>query len=290
MREGLVGSCFHALDAGEEDKYKDLFRRLTTAEKADVQTLKRPTDVPATAEREFPLGVDKRGRAVDYDDPKAITRGTADMVWVNAGIAYVGDIKTGRIMPSPRSEQLMAYAFSWASINQLDKICTGIWNAREGQWRWSGIIALDSGEAGELWGEVVAAATSPDEFVTGPHCNECFQRLHCPARLLPHSQLETELAPLASGGELTPETAVRGLVIIAAMKDMAKRAEEHLRAYVRAHGPIESGGKVWQGWAKKGKRSGPKLAELEVLEKEFDRKLIKQGQPGEAWEWRKKKL
>lgn len=297
MREGLVGVTFHAICEGDEEKAKTLSARLTTAERAEILGFHKPTDVPDGAIWEQPLAIDINGRAATYIkvepgkpyEGNAITQGTPDVMWVEDGVAKVGDIKTGaRVQFTPsRAPQIIAYGFMWAAKTGAERMEVGIWNAREGEWRWSGEIALDSEEAGDLWGEIVAASAMPAEAVVGPHCGECYSRMYCPARLLPHSQLETELAPMAGGGELTMDTAARGLEIIAGMRDLAKRAEEHLKAFVREHGPIEKNGKLWQGYPTKGKRSGPTLAELEAVGLGD---MIKQGNPSERWEWRKKRL
>ena len=290
-----VGTAYHAVAAGDP-KANNLIEALTDSEKGELAELRWPGDIPADATRERRLGLSPTGRYAEPGTPGNLTEGTPDVFWLNESspmgkMATVVDYKTGQlpVEDGPLSLQLVAYGFAVADLLGADSMCLGIWYARgEGRWDWSNEIPLDSEQAGDLWKRVTAAATAPPEARPGPHCEGCWQRAICPARLLPavDGSALGELEPFmeGSGTELTGPRAEVGLRLISAMREVADRAEEHIRAEVTAGRlRIERDGKVYGPSEVAGRRS----ASVEDLTKAGLLQYVKQGKPYLRWAWKR---
>lgn len=241
-RYTLMGTARHstATDADRE--------KLTAEERAELATLAPfPKDkvVPADAEyyREEPeLAIDEAGRAVQFGAESAVAQGHPDHVWLHAGIAYVVDMKPDTERYHPLMLQNCAAGFALANLYDAAYMRLGIWGYRDGKLRWNdgGPIALDSPQAAELWRRVLFSATRDREAITGPHCGDCYQRLHCEHRLLPAAvgAANGDLALMAEGGhELwSAERAIKGAVTLKALRDIEKNASEALENYVASQG------------------------------------------------------
>lgn len=290
-RGAFKGKAYHARVARQKDA-ADLVALLTEAERAEVESWALPTEISLDAEHEIALGLTTVGRYSPHGTPGNLTDGTADIAWpdieFNPPVAVVGDFKTGAlpIEDGPLTLQLVAYGFAYANKIGATAMRLGIWYARRGEWDWSATIELDSPEAADLWRRVTVAATNPPIAAPGPWCDSCFQRHRCPARLLPAlaGPLAPELAPFVAGGaELTPAAAAVGLRVIAAMREVADRAEEHLRAAVRGGLQLVEGGKIYGPSMVAGRRS----ADVAGLEAAGLTDYIKPGRPYERWGWRR---
>lgn len=291
-----VGIGYHAVAAGAS--LADVTDGLTKDELADLAELRWPGDVPPNAIRERRLGLSPLGRYQEPGKRGALTEGTPDAFWLWDDLAPTGarcvgvvDYKTGQlpVEDGPLSLQLVAYGFAAADLLGCDAMKLGIWYARgEGRWDWSEVIPLDSPQAADLWKRVVAAATAEPKAQPGPHCESCWQRAICPARLLPaiDGTALGELEPFVanSGTELTPASAEVGLRLISAMREVADRAEEHVRSEVlagRLH--LERDGKVYGPSEVAGRRS----ASVEDLAKAGLSQYVRQGKPYLRWSWKR---
>lgn len=302
-RDALIGKAYHAI-ASKDPKAVDHVDVLTVAERKELVRRALPTDVPDFASHEIRIGLTPQGRWADHGARGNLTEGTADIAWLEEPAAiprYAGedpptvptlvlaDVKNGpwSVDEGPISLQMVAYAFALADHWRAQAFRPAIWYYGEARWDWGPVILLDSDEAADLWRRVVIAATKRPEATPGPWCDRCFERAHCPARLLPAlaGPAAPELAPFVEGGpELTPETAATGLRVIAAMRDVADRAEEHLRAAVRAGLRMEVGGKVYGPSFVKGRQS----VDAAALERDgLAEQYMKQGAPYERWGWRR---
>ena len=298
---GRIGTGYHALAAGASRA--EVYDTLTKEEMADMDELvvPPPGTIPANATRERTLGLSPTGRYAEPGTPGNLTEGTPDVFWAKEAntilvdspmVAVVADYKTGQlpVEDGPLSLQLVAYGFAVADLLGADSMCLGIWYARgEGCWDWSNEIPLDSEQAGDLWKRVTAAATAPPEARPGPHCESCWQRAICPARLLPavDGSALGELEPFmeGSGTELTGPRAEVGLRLISAMREVADRAEEHIRAEVVAGRlTLERDGKIYGPSEVAGRRS----ASVEDLTKAGLLQYVKQGKPYLRWAWRER--
>lgn len=291
---GRVGTAYHAVAAGAS--LADVTDGLTKEELADLAELRWPGDIPAGATRERTLGLSPLGRYAEPGTPGNLTEGTPDVFWhstaAEAGtknIACIVDYKTGQlpVEDGPLSLQLVAYGFAVADLLGADAMKLGIWYARgAGRWDWSDAIPLDSEQAADLWKRVLAAAQAKPTAQPGPHCEGCWQRAICPARLLPaiDGTALGELEPFQGGAELTPARAEVGLRLISAMREVADRAEEHIRAEItagRLH--LERDGKVYGPSEVSGRRS----ASVEELVKAGLTQYVRQGKPYLRWQWRR---
>lgn len=262
--------------------------RLDAEDRFDTEVLLKPLLAdwvpPAGAAFEVPVGVDRHGcyveveraedgttyRATAADAPALLTAGTADCAWVEPWrdgkkIVKVPDFKSGararyNVPRPPGNLQVAAYGFALADKHNAAAMALGVYLAHDHEWHWAE-VALDSDEASGLWEEVRAAALrDPAEAVLGGHCADCWVRLRCPAYVLPAvdgAAADYALAPMQKGGEalVTPERLVRMIHAATAMKDIAEEARDWLKAYVRDHGPITDGEKVWGPVDVKGRES-----------------------------------
>lgn len=302
-RDALIGHAYHAIVA-KDPKAVDAIDVLTIDERKQLMARALPTDVPTSASHEIKIGLTPTGRWADHGARGNLTEGTADIAWLEEPHAVrryaeedpgdvptlvLADVKNGpwSVEDGPLSLQLAAYAFALADHWNAQAFRPAIWYYGEARWEWGPVVLLDSEEAADLWRRVMIAAAKPPAATPGPWCDRCFERAHCPARLLPAmaGPLATELAPFTAGGpELTPERAAEGLRVIAAMREVADRAEEQIRAEVRAGLRLEVGGKVYGPSFQKGRSS----IDAAALERDgLAAQYTKQGKPFERWSWRR---
>lgn len=175
--------------------------------------------------------------------------------------------------------QFVAPALALCDLYEADWFMTGIWWAREGRWQWSEPIAVDSPLAVQLWQRIRRAATNPPTPVVGGHCSGCFQRAFCPAHMLPATQLQTDLAPLAQPGGLTRENALRAYLMLQALGKLADVGKETFKAWMRENGPVPiEGGKVLA----LDERAGREYADIAALRSAGLVEYIKRSRPSEV--------
>ncbi len=246
-----------------------------------------------------PLGFLAVQEAVSLCDPETgelITRGTPDIVFIWENRVYVIDLKkreqyfAGRLTDVDRSLQLHAYAQAWAIRAGATsyKLAYLLFGDGEASFLWSQVFEMaESRNFLDRMRRIVdksnanaARGTRPTPTM-GPHCTQCYQRLHCPSWLLPAYEGESgALTVLTSPGGLTRDNAGTALMAVMAMEEMAEKAKDILKAFATDNGPIVMGDRQWGPVTMPAKRSGPTLKELEALGLMH---LIKPGKPFQSW-------
>lgn len=268
FRNTLIGTAGHAVWSVAADA-KERLARLTDEERAELATMKKPADFRdedrlghvtlryEDAHKEDPVGLDSDGCYMEVeqapddpagykDQPGLLVPSTVDMWWSyhhpRGKTVFVGDIKTGEheIKNGARNLQFVAPAMALADREGAQWYRTGIWYAREGRWDLGPAVHVASEMAMKDLQRLQRAATNPPIPVIGGHCNECFQRQHCDAYVLPVSQAETALAPLTAADKLaacTPEELVQLHLKISGWKKMLDVAHDTMKAAIEARGP-----------------------------------------------------
>lgn len=306
----LMGDAFHAAVAAHYNPGVETFAEARAVaigqlggEHEDhvlgmVTRLSETWTPPTSAMFEKGIGLSRRGIAVPYGSPEAITQGTVDCVWAEPDEVVVLDFKSGARaewnVPIPRDNlQLAGYGLAFADQMGKSKMRLGLYLAAEGKWLWD-LVDLDAPEGTALWERVRAAALrDPDEAVIGPHCSDCWVRLRCPAHLLPiisASDRATALEPLgAAGGLVEPRKLMRLLHACQAMEAIAEKGKEFLRAYVKERGPFVVDGKAWGPIDVKGREqtSVKALKEAGLYDRALAVGAVKTGPPTQQHRWKK---
>lgn len=249
-REAAVSRAYHANLAGEPGALQ-LFANLTPAEQNEVRQWGRPTDVRVagvvldyeSAEKEVWVGLTAEGWSIDPTSGEGmafLTVGRLDFGWVRTinghRVAFVGDLKRSIYTSGayPESLQLHAYGSAYAEMRDCEYYCTGIWAAMESQWIWSShMVELGSGEHTQILDRIIVAASrKADRGEMGPHCPDCWARLHCPEYTLPVACADTILRPVAEGIVPDPEEAGKLLLFLEQIDDIKEAAKEQLKAWV----------------------------------------------------------
>lgn len=253
---------------------------------------------PTRAIFEAGIGLSRRGLAVPYGSPDAMTQGTPDCVWSEPDEVVVLDFKSGAraewTVPIPRENlQLAGYGIAYADEFGKSKMRLGIYLAAEVKWLWD-LVDLDAPEGTSLWERVRAAALrDPEEAVKGPHCSDCWVRLRCRAHLLPilsAGDRATALEPLGEAvGLVEPRKLMRLLQACQAMESIAEKGKEWLKAYVKERGPIVVDGKAWGPTEVKGREgtSVKALKEAGLYDRAVAVGAVKQGPPTFQHRWKK---
>lgn len=274
-RAAAMSTAFHALCAGNESPMLSL----TAAEREELSEWKKPADVIVDG-TPLPLHYDDANLELEValshggypcQASSAMVVGHLDMGWIrpmggNRTIAFVGDIKKSRwtTVDGPETLQLHAYGLAYAQEAECDGWTTGIWLPIDGEWIWSErVIMLGSEEHAEIWAKILWACDSEDlarqSASTGPHCDNCYARLHCPEFTLPAVLSTTELGPVAAGMVPSPEQAAKMLRWISALdgdNGLLAKAKGQLKQWVgRGELVVEDGDKVWGAVQMPGRKS-----------------------------------
>ncbi len=241
-RAAAMSTAFHALCANDNSK----LAFLTQTEKDEIATWKRPADIVisadetlryADADKELTVGLDTWGGFTTAES-QAITIGHLDFAWATkGGVAFVLDIKKTIWTTSdgPESLQLHAYAMAYSELRGCHSYVTGLWIAEDGEYLFAKEpVDLGSARARQIWSQIDHAAMNDGGFATGPHCRNCWSRLHCPEYIFPAlcGSAIDKLSALALGQEM-PEDAFDIWAEIRRCKDVYERAEENLKEAVR---------------------------------------------------------
>lgn len=234
------------------------------------------------------LGIESTMRLEDPDTGVLVTEGTADLVLqYDSGFVRVVDWKSGRpenVTHPSANLQLAAYGLAAAMAHNSDGYEVQIGHIVDGRFWWGPQHLVEGPGMWAYLDQVKDAAGKPIQARTGPHCDGCWQKKHCPAFMLPAYQGETALAPFTQPNGLTHDNAAQALLVVQAMKEAIKVADERLKEFARRAGPIVSGKMEWGPNMVKGKRRGPTVKELEAAGMHD---LIKEGEPSERFDWRK---
>lgn len=201
-------------------------------------------------------------RAVDTDDTVTESEvtlskpigsyqltGTLDLIVTHDNSVTIVDWKTGHESPGVAAQCVQLYAYAW--LHYEDGIAQRI------ELRWlkdDGTIEITLAdvapdEIAAFGAELEAIAARLDaggiEPVPGEHCERCPARINCPA----HNTFMTTAAggmgidfdarSILSRGVQSPAEARGVYHAVNAIKHGLPILEEHLRAYVHAHGPVE---------------------------------------------------
>ena len=115
----------------------------------------------------------------------------------------------------------------------------------------------------------------------GPHCTDCYSRVHCRHWALPAHQGPSVLEPFTRPGGITVENAGQGLLAIKALREIADRAEAQLQAFRELQGPgsVIVGEKTWEPI----EVSGRPTADVASLRRAGLSEYIKEGRPYKQW-------
>ena len=241
-RAAAMSSAFHAKSANAPDA-KDKLARLSPAELNTISMWKTPTPVTVAGHeltyeasaKEQPVGLTIDGAWAD--EGEVVTCGTLDFAWVHGDTAFVGDMKKTRWASSgPDSLQLLTYGYAWALKHGCSKFCVGLWIIEDAEWIWSDTVySADGFDALDLWERIRhAALNTTGEASFGPHCSDCYGRLHCPEYTIPASFADTVLAPAAVGGAIdNPEALGKLLAYVRRVEPLLEKVKEHAKEAVR---------------------------------------------------------
>ena len=301
----LISQCYHAKCAASGN-WRDMCDRLPADLRADVLSWEPPTvvEVPdqdgilreldyGHAHTEVFVALNRLGFYVHPGDERAVTEGHLDMAWTLEGCdcAFVADIKATRwtVLDYEDSLQLHAYALAYAQKMGLSHYRIGIWTTDQALWWWSReCVSLDSPEAARYKRAVVTAALNQGEAVTGPHCANCWGRLHCPEFLLPAALSEGPLRAICEGLEREPsdDEILDAVRRFCALKQLLTAAEPQLKALAtRRTVQDPASGKIWYGRMRKGRESTISVKEMRERLGEDAEQYIQRGTPYPHFDW-----
>lgn len=237
--------------------------------------------------KEYSVGLDANGNYCDYNSLDAVTGGTVDAAWESGDLCTVIDYKTGERYPEGWELQLAVYGLALAHKWKCHIMRLGIYLCREDRWIWTEDIPLDSEQAGTLYGRIMDAAKAQPVAKIGSHCGECWQRQHCPARLLPAYSGVTALVPFIEANGLCLTNLGQAYQLVGAMSDIVDRAKEQIRAFV-----YQQGGSVPLGDGKElvlTEVQGRESADLAAIKEAGLTQYIKRGSPYQTLKIRKVK-
>lgn len=258
-RSAALSSAAHAIWAGvDAEELQRRTARLTAEELEEITSWHRPTPWKladghvldyADAKRETTYALTVDGELCEPDHPDCLTVGHSDAEWLHDGCIYLGDIKRSvwTTPDGPRSLQLQAYGYCAALRAGAHSFRCGIWAATEGEWRWDAPVDMHDLEAASLAVTILAAAdVDRNEYATGPHCQQCYGRLHCKEYLLPVNDPAAVLAPMAEPGGITSENAYAMLELVQRAEKLVERAKDNLKAFAAQEAIRDGKGKVWR--------------------------------------------
>ena len=248
-RAAVMSSFFHAVCAFSPEA-KTLSLQLTPEEHAEVETWHPPGTIQLydgavtldyeSAEKELEVMLDDLGEYT-ADADKAITIGHLDFAWLRLlpawngkVVAFVADIKKSKwTVSGPDSLQILTYGWSYAKKVGAEAFVPGIWAAQEGEWIWGDWFDMTDLDSLDLWQRIRHAALNTGEANTGPHCRNCYARMHCPEYLFPEHARMGAMAAFAEGREPTPQEVADAYLSAQAMEDIAKRIKDNAKEWAR---------------------------------------------------------
>jgi hypothetical protein len=138
----------------------------------------------------------------------------------------------------------------------------------------------------DLWDRIRHAALNTGEANTGPHCRNCWARLHCPEYLFPAHDRMNAMAAFAEGVEPTSQQVADAYLSAQAMEDIAKRIKDNAKEWARRGGAIVAadGRKLVMS-----ERQGRETVSVSALRKEAPElaaKLVNRGEPYVVPAWK----
>lgn len=289
-RAAVMSTYFHALCAGSIHT-PQLKAKLTAEELEEVADWHKPGTIElydgevvldyASADKELEVMLTDDGEHT-YSTDKAISIGHLDFAWGRKFrgqlVAFVADIKKSEwTIASPNSLQLAAYGWAYASLIGADAYVPGVWAATEGKYIWGDWVDLQDPDSLDVWLQIKHAALNNGEFATGPHCRNCFARLHCPEFLFPPNV--DKLATFSEGHEPTPEELADAYLAAQAMEDIAKRLKDNVKEYGRRGVEIRAADGRRLTYSQRNGKESADVKALKVDYPELADKYIKRGEP-----------
>jgi len=246
-----MSSFFHATCAFSPEA-KSLALQLTPEELEEVGTWHPPGTIQLydgavtldyeSADKELEVMLDEQGEYTE-DVSEAITIGHLDFAWprivTSRPVVFVADIKKSRwTVSGPDSLQVLTYGWAYAKKVGAEAFVPGIWAAQEGEWIWGDWFDMTDLDSLDLWQRIRHAALNTGEANTGPHCRNCYARMHCPEYLFPSHAHMGAMSAFAEGREPTSVEVADAYLSAQAMEDIAKRIKANAKEYARRGGEI----------------------------------------------------
>jgi len=249
------------------------------------------------AEKELEVALDGDGLSCSPDDPTCVSVGHLDMAWVHqfsdgTRVAYIGDIKKSQwtSVDGPETLQCHSYGMAYASQMACDGYTCGLYIAEDGVWNWSErYIELESVEAMKLLDVIIHAATNEGQPVMGPHCQNCYGRMHCPEYMLPPTEDQMSALSRMRPGEIDNAKALEALQLTLRGRDVFKAAYDNLKVFAERNGGIydPESNKRWRPIQCRGRES----VDLARLRSELGQEaevFVRRGAPYNQMKWSKK--
>lgn len=308
-RLAAQGTAFHALCSGED--VARAFGALTDDEANEVRSWHRPTPLTIEglgtfryeiASKEGEVVIDLRtGKELSQFSEATIrdmrvdgVKGHYDMCWLHpwdgqslesGKVVIVGDFKRSH-HTKPESLQLAGYGWALCQKYGARGFIPAIWSYTEGTWAVGARVDLhDDNVAQRLWQRILAAATAEARASTGPHCDGCWSRLHCPEYAAPFVEALSDFRE-RNLENMTNDQAVEWIAKLKAIKELADVMEANLKALSRARGGLTRDGKRWLPVLRNGRETVDTNA-LRAKYPELAAAFTKKGKPYEVWSWTK---
>lgn len=291
-RAAAMSTFFHAVCAGSPN-VNALAAKLTPDELEEVGQWHKPETITlydgaitldyTSAEKELEVMLDDQGEHTFVAD-KAITIGHLDFAWQRTfqgrSVVFVADIKRSEwTVSDPNSLQVLAYGWAYSKKLGADAFVPGIWAAMEGKWMWGDWFDMQDLDSLDLWDRIRHAALNKDQAATGPHCRNCWARLHCPEYLFPSHERAGALTAFAEGHEPTSVEVADAYLAAQAMEDIAKRIKENAKEYARRGNEIVSADGRKLVMSERQGRETVSVASLRKESPELADRLVKRGEP-----------
>jgi hypothetical protein len=302
-RPAVQSSYFHALCAGRSEEAARLRPQLTPEELEETESWHKPQECNVDwleresvsfrlhyddADKELEVAIRDDGESCEADDPRVMTVGHIDFAWLRRtpeyNVALIADIKRSAwTVATPNSLQLLTYGWAYSKRVGADGFIPGIWAATEGTWTWGDYVSMHELDNLDLWWRIQHAATNHGPASIGPHCRNCFARLHCPEWSLPNSERSANALAVMQesslGKEPSPEAMADAVLWAQSVKDVADRVLDNAKEYARRGNKITTlDGREF----KVTMRQGRETADLKALKKDLGpeaQKYLRRGEP-----------
>lgn len=300
-RPAVQSSYFHAVCAGRSEEAARLRAMLPPEELEETEAWHKPQDAVldypqgtinldyASAHKELEVAIRDDGEPCKADDARVLTVGHLDFAWVReyAGetVAFIADIKRSAwTVTNPNSLQLLAYGWAFSKDVGATVFVPGIWAATEGTWSWGDWVPMNAFDNIDLWWRIQHAATNDGPASIGPHCKNCFARLHCPEWVFPSSERSAGalaiLQESALGKEPSAVEMADAVLWAQSVKDVADRVLDNAKEFARRGNKVATAdGREFRVTM----RQGRETADIKQLKKDLGDEAQKYLRRGESF-------
>lgn len=292
-RAAVMSSYFHAACAFDP-KAKTLALQLTPEDLEEVKEWHSPQTVRLydgaitldyeSAEKELEVALNAQGEYTEAPALEtAITIGHLDFAWPKLfngrTVVFVADIKKSKwTVSGPDSLQILTYGWAYAKKVGAEAFVPGIWAAQEGEWIWGDWFDMTDLDSLDLWQRIRHAALNDGDANTGPHCRNCYARMHCPEYLFPKDTTGA-LAAFSEGREPTPLEVADAYLSAQAMEDIAKRIKDNAKEHARRGGEIIAADGRRLVMSERAGRAGFDAKGLAAKHPELAKEFVTRGEP-----------